>query len=220
MGSFHGLGAMRVTIITGAPGCVGMRRGVTGAINELSLGTFQTGSTYYSYDAQGDVCSPPGFYVDDNHRASRPDAASRLPDFTAETANIVISDGNTEWRAEFQSVCAARSVTLASPATGSVRAGDPVVLQWSPATDLVSPDMLLVRKEGAEEIVDRVYRLTVEGTTVKFVMPALEAEGRYTFEPIGVVPFRAGVARCDGPVVCDAQCTDIKVAPATVDFAL
>jgi hypothetical protein len=220
LGSFHGLGSMLVTISTGAPGCVGMRREVTGTINELSMGTFQPGSTYYSYDARDKVCSQPGFFVNDNHRASRPDAASRLPDFTAASANVVISEGGTQWRAEFQSVCAARSVTLASPATGPVRAGDPVVLRWFPATDLISPDMLLVRKEGADEIVDRVYQLTVEGSTVKFAMPALEAGGRYTFEPIGVTAFRAGVARCEGPVACEARCTDIEVAPATVDFAL
>lgn len=217
-GSYQGLGSLRVGIGAETEECLTVRWGVSATVNDMSMGSFSTGGSYYSFDAKGDVCNSPGFFVSDNHRANNPDAPSKIPDLTGPETLVVVSDGQTTWRAVFQSLCAPRSVTRVPSTAGSVRAGEEVVLQWAPETDLIAPTLLLVRPEGSEEIVYRVQNPTVVGKTLKFPMPALATSGRYTFEPRGVSLFRAGVASCEGPSVCQASCHDLDVAPALVEF--
>jgi hypothetical protein len=217
-GAYYGLGSLQLGIGAQTEECPIVRRGVTATINGMTVGTFSTGGSYYSYDAKAEVCRSPGFFVTDNHRASRPDAPSKIPDLTQPESHVVISDGETTWRAVFQSLCSARSVTRISPTTASVRAGENVVLQWAPATDRITPSVLIVRLEGSEQIAARVEGPKVVGSTLTFTMPALATSGRYTFEPMGSPAFRPGVASCEGPSVCEAACHDIDVAPALVEF--
>lgn len=218
-GSYYGLGTLRVAIGAQTEECPTLRGGISASINGMTVGSFSRDGSYYSYDAKADVCGSPGFFVTDNHRASNPDAPSRIPDLTEPETEVVLSDGETTWRAVFQSLCSARSVTWVPPTVGSVRAGENVVLQWAPVTDRIAPSVLLVRPEGSEEIVFRVQNPTVADTTLTFPMPALATSGRYTFEPVGASSFRPGVASCEGPSVCEAYCHDLDVTPAVVEFA-
>ncbi|QRN94488.1 hypothetical protein JRI60_35950 [Archangium violaceum] len=129
-----------------------------------------------------------------------------------DVTRIHITEGGKTLHAEIQGLCAPRRVTVRSPASGVLRPGDEVELEWQPATDEVLVQGVTLATSTSAHDVARLSdgTLQVEGNRLRFRLPQLTgaregtAELRLTSGSEG--DYRHRVTRCEGFVQCHFEC--------------
>jgi hypothetical protein len=133
-----------------------------------------------------------------------------------ELTRVRMTDGDTTFLAEVQSLCVGRTFVLRSPADGIVRVGDEVDVEWTPATDALHVETLgITSQDPYQELLFLAVdgSLRVEANHLRFRMPAVPEgmEGPATLV-IGSRDgyYRPAVTRCEGFTECHFSC-DAKV---------
>lgn len=134
---------------------------------------------------------------------------------TGPQSTLVVTDGKDTARMVVDNLFAPRTVT---PEQATAKAGEEVVLRWSPATDVYDGKGVLgvtLRREGEEPVVVRGADVAWVDGTVRFKLPADLAPGPLAVEFQGTAFVQPRVAACEWVVRCD-QARTYTVAPTTL----
>lgn len=124
------------------------------------------------------------------------------------STTFVFKDASSTITAEFQTV--APTLTLVAPASTTVQSGDFVELEWSPATDVLSPDVVVTFSTAASgttgDVLATGSAVTISGSRLRFQIPPANA---WTLVGPGTLSVFAsgqhGVVRCEGVATCEAR---------------
>lgn len=142
----------------------------------------------------------------DNVRVTEGYHTCRMPYFTGPRRPVdeprtefVLSDGETQMRAVFQSLRAVRRFRVNGQEQASLRGGQDVGLEWFPATDRLESPTVTLRAEGSSD--DTYYFPQVDAGHLRFTLGALPP-GRYVMSLAGKA--YVGVEACEGFTACEA----------------
>ncbi|WP_375766220.1 hypothetical protein NR798_31580 [Archangium gephyra] len=115
-------------------------------------------------------------------------------------SEFIVSDGETQMRAVFQSLRAVRRFQVNGQEQATLRGGQDVDLEWFPATDRLETPTVTLRAEGSTN--DNYYFPQVEGAHMRFTLGALPP-GRYVLS-LTEGTAHVGVESCEGFTACEA----------------
>ena len=128
---------------------------------------------------------------------------------SAPSLTLKVTDGESTRVVEMGSLCAPRTLRVVTPADGLLRPGEPLELQWEPATDTLAPMHLIFQEEGGPWLAQAAPDLL--GTRLTLTAPPRPS----TSKPVVLWPttalgtpdpaFKVPVNRCDFDR-CDMQC--------------
>jgi hypothetical protein len=151
----------------------------------------------------GGGCFPASYLLEGADAAALADAA---------LTRVRMTDGDSTFLAEVQSLCAERTFLLRSPADGIVRAGDEVDVEWAPATDALHVEALgITSQDPYQELLFLVADggLRLEANHLRFRMPAVP-EGMEGPATLVIASrdgyYRPAVTRCEGFTECHFSC--------------
>lgn len=134
-------------------------------------------------------------------------ATCRPPQFTSGTlpdeprTEFILSDGQSQRRAVFQDLRAARHFRVNGQEQGTARSGQELDIEWFPVTDQIEGVYFELRAEGSTELVRMANYGRVQGHHV-FLTFVPTAPGRYVLTASGTV--MVGVEVCEGFSTCNA----------------
>jgi hypothetical protein len=114
---------------------------------------------------------------------------------------VTVTDGVETYRMVVTNLYAPRVLTLTSPAT--VKAGDPVTMSWSPATDVVAAKgkVGFELRAGDKRVVVPRKDVTFAPGSIQFVLPP-GIDGDVTATLFGTDAIQPAVATCEGAFAC------------------
>ncbi len=197
-------------LVVESDGCTALRSSVTATVNGEPMALLYPGGV--AGQAADGGCTRTTF---------------RTPSFLGHPpgdVDFMLTDGTTTWRMTVTALYATRSVVIPASYTSSGQAGQMLVLQWLPVSDVFDPRLgtgfdlqfdAVMSATPTWDITDPVA-ITVDGSFIRTVIPPPVADAIRGVEN-GALHFRgyahAGVSHCTGIGTCVADVRIVNAPP-------